>query len=645
MPTYIQEQVKEIDTVLSSMFENLDTAQLVATEIGRDTDLKTAHEHNDKMRFLAIATQSIDLSSPHTHSNIKSLQATLDLYTTMSSEADLALEWLFVAKCTLAAYAFVFSNVLNSTLPLSECIHYWDTIHGNSMQEAYYALQTAPKRIGTLAFNTLTRVQTSRMGIRSVMATKGHVLESLFPVHTKTRANSHHWTPVQFMSAMSHRPLLLQLIHDEIGQKKKTLERFRSQQAARLGLLIKMTPRFTGSDQEDITSFETTVAHQVSRCAELIRHILEPLAKDIDVSTSIGLGDRDILRSMDALETFSVEDVSPTTVARNLSNFLKRWSTCEDNIKYIRNIYGPLSFVTRYWIPTLTLYFAGKATLSYVFKRKDDIAAWGAELGKTGHDFIVHWIWKPVLKVWGTIRHKDQSLTLLSKEGLRSDLESLERMVANFARDHYTMSEADISYLSSQVREGDMSIVLKIYEQEIKSPIKNVVTGHLVQALLIQIQKTKVDVDLAMTALDKLLKSNELNFAFLAVAPSMLLTWASFTWLNQFLRNRSGQKVQQIGRPLKATLRRVERILNLDVSDQQEETTREGIKNVSLSCESQGILLCEVHLLRSYAHQLPNHNSIREHFMQDLRDLENPKLTRSQKIQTIATMYRYWNFL
>lgn len=39
--------------------------------------------------------------------------------------------------------------------------------------------------------------------------------------------------------------------------------------------------------------------------------------------------------------------------------------------------------------------------------------------------------------------------------------------------------------------------------------------GDLLQTMLIQVQKTKVDVDLAMSALDKLLKSNELNFAFL----------------------------------------------------------------------------------------------------------------------------------
>lgn len=41
--------------------------------------------------------------------------------------------------------------------------------------------------------------------------------------------------------------------------------------------------------------------------------------------------------------------------------------------------------------------------------------------------------------------------------------------------------------------------------------------GDLLQTILIQVQKTKVDVDLAMSALDKLLKSNELNFAFLGM--------------------------------------------------------------------------------------------------------------------------------
>lgn len=41
--------------------------------------------------------------------------------------------------------------------------------------------------------------------------------------------------------------------------------------------------------------------------------------------------------------------------------------------------------------------------------------------------------------------------------------------------------------------------------------------------LLIQVQKTKVDLDLAMAALDKLLRANELNFGLLAILPSLAL--------------------------------------------------------------------------------------------------------------------------
>jgi len=52
------------------------------------------------------------------------------------------------------------------------------------------------------------------------------------------------------------------------------------------------------------------------------------------------------------------------------------------------------------------------------------------------------------------------------------------------------------------------------------------------------VQKTKVDLELAMAALDKLLKSNELNFAFLAVGPSLFIVYLLSTWVKKFLWNK-----------------------------------------------------------------------------------------------------------
>lgn len=176
-------------------------------------------------------------------------------------------------------------------------------------------------------------------------------------------------------------------------------------------------------------------------------------------------------------------------------------------------------------------------------------------------------------------------------------------MVAQFGRDHYNLSDDQLAQLTSQVREGDLSSVLKAYEEAIKvyipsacligmlshevcsndaylfqqSPVKNAIRGDLIRTLLIQVQKTKVDVDLAMAALDKLLKSNELNFAFLgklevdytklsvkfsytnhcvqAVAPSMILMWALGAWVKTTWDKRTGVRVGKLGGPMRDALR------------------------------------------------------------------------------------------
>lgn len=56
--------------------------------------------------------------------------------------------------------------------------------------------------------------------------------------------------------------------------------------------------------------------------------------------------------------------------------------------------------------------------------------------------------------------------------------------------------------------------------------------------MLIQVQKTKVDMELAMAALDKLLKSNELNFAFLALGPSLFVVYLFSTWIKNIWWNK-----------------------------------------------------------------------------------------------------------
>lgn len=139
MPTFVSEQVKKLDKSLSQSFEkNLEGVKAA--------DFSTLSE---KDQFLFQATQSLDLSNGNLPT-FEKIQEYLEKYQKASennssvnaASTNEELEWLFIAKCTIAVYGQVFSRVLNLTLPISESIEYWNNVHGSTLQEIYYTLQS-----------------------------------------------------------------------------------------------------------------------------------------------------------------------------------------------------------------------------------------------------------------------------------------------------------------------------------------------------------------------------------------------------------------------------------------------------------------------------------------------------------------------
>ena len=104
-------------------------------------------------------------------------------------------------------------------------------------------------------------------------------------------------------------------------------------------------------------------------------------------------------------------------------------------------------------------------------------------------------------------------------------------MAVALSRDRLSPNETQLREISERIRQGDLTPVLQVYEEDIKSPIRSAVKGTLVRSLLVQIQKAKVDLDQALSGIDKLLKSQELTFAFVGVAPSLTIVYAFFTYL------------------------------------------------------------------------------------------------------------------
>jgi nuclear-control-of-ATPase protein 2 len=106
--------------------------------------------------------------------------------------------------------------------------------------------------------------------------------------------------------------------------------------------------------------------------------------------------------------------------------------------------------------------------------------------------------------------------------------------------------------------------------------------GSLVRTLLIQVQKTKTDLSLSLLSLDHLLRSQQLTFAFVGVAPSFLILYGLGGYLRSAWKGEKRGKTRR--RRYFNGLRDVERILLTAPEEEQQMTQRDrGLLIVSVS--------------------------------------------------------------
>lgn len=208
-----------------------------------------------------------------------------------------------------------------------------------------------------------------------------------------------------------------------------------------------------------------------------------------------------------------------------------------------------------------------------------------------------------------------------------------------------------MSALSIQIRQGDLTPVMQIYEDDIRSPLKSVVGGTLLRTLLVQVQKAKVDIDQALAGIDKLLKSQELTFAFVGVAPAFSVVYVSVgyargLWAGSRGKGRYGgvKRRWQVWSIIRYAFirtmhvhivsdkiihRRIERLLICSTS--------------TIDPRTAGLLLLSTTHLRAYATKhLPPNSRLREGFLDDVGHLESTALGREEKLRVVDRMWNAW---
>lgn len=242
----------------------------------------------------------------------------------------------------------------------------------------------------------------------------------------------------------------------------------------------------------------------------------------------------------------------------------QRFTPCRERAARLSKRFARPSALRTSWIRYSATAMAVGAGMYHAWLQRDNLHVWLRS--------AQHWIWltwqryvsEPVYELYRTIRYEG-SEHVVTAESLAVDVDSLTRMVQDWARQS-KMTEADTHQVLQEVRAGNLERIMHVYEKLAASPLSNSLFGPLLQLLLIQIQKQRIDMSRALMALDKLMKSQELNIEVLALIPSCLLVSFVASGIAGIVMSR--KKLANVHASLREQLRRVERLLNLSRSAQ-----------------------------------------------------------------------------
>ncbi|KAJ4377688.1 hypothetical protein N0V83_000517 [Neocucurbitaria cava] len=664
--SFVVDQVRRLDS-------QLDRLQLSTTRTGASFSTLTAAEAHDPAKAARIAHLQNLIKSLSTTASSKSslipagkiLEALqrADISSTCSTcnqwfaqgedntyvdddgnRADASyeheLEWLLLSKATTQAYGQVLSTILEQTIPLEDDLWYWDDILSTYRFAGLYSIQTSPIRLWKWS-------QEIYHDVRS----RGGQLANGWSQFYGLVKNAVQERSIANIQQRVVSPLAL--VRNEGRRKRAALRKIRLVNANALGVLLgeglgNESFQDDGTQSPGLSTqggsrhrWKSTVSKSIALMDAVIQSVntAELSVDKFDDSVASLTQDDQYYELHEPTGERTATTLRPADVAERLEYLLRHalpsYST-SFNTAVKEN--GRPSRLIRYWLPATVLLISSTTILRIFVNRREEILTWIREFGQTIIDFWSNWVVEPAKKVIGTIRHdEDSEVSIMSKRSLEADRASLERMVVDFAvknPEGPALNDTEIADIRAKVREGDLTTVLRSYERDIQSPVKGAIVGNLASALLIQVQKTKVDVEVAMSGIDSILKSQELLFGFIGLTPGLLVSIGAYRWLRGVFSSRKGvQQWAKQGRML-LILRNIDRIL----------TGATPTEFGEISYKDHGLLLCEVHLLRQAASGILPRRIFHD-FLVEIDELVDVRsgLERQQKVvERIRWAYSKW---
>ncbi|KAJ7216780.1 ATP synthase regulation protein NCA2-domain-containing protein [Mycena haematopus] len=543
-----------------------------------------------------------------------------------------ALKCAVVNQVAVGLYARSLDIYLNEAAEIEAEAEWWANVERSNIRIAWFLLQTLPSRLSRVLRTVVDALRAHHLPLRLSSFTPSTLFRLLPPTAFRPSAVTSSFFPhleheptlaSLFWTRSSLRPsqclrtiwsalfLPLDLTREECRYKRRKLENLMNERAEQLGRLAQLRLATTSD------AFPSWLASCISG---------EP--------------------SLEPDDAENVQRVSSSLLPATLLSMPMPFDNFADrpSLSYVAET-GPH--------PALTLY-----ALRSLYTSRASIVQLARDAKETAEGFLKNSLIDPLKEILKTVRTGGEDGVIVRKEGVAADLDSLERMTLSLARDELHYNSAQLAALSKQIRLGDLTPVLQLYEEDIKKPVKSALTGTLLRSMFIQVQKAKVDIDQALAGIDKLLKSQELTFAFVGLAPALVVvtlvgSYVSHLWYearggggadsaadSNVVLGR-GPQCGEFFAFCSCTTRHFRRIERLLVS-QPRVGSLTSTSN-SLSPLTTGLLLISVTRLRAFAESsLPNGSRLREGFLDDVGDLEDPAIPREEKLRVVERMWRSW---
>ncbi|CAH7666942.1 ATP synthase regulation protein NCA2-domain-containing protein [Phakopsora pachyrhizi] len=665
------------DITQTRIIEGIDTKELEGDKNSEHESLRSELEREKVKKHIYGCLRRIDLRNRSYHKKLRRedyLEA-LEVVIRNNPEQKLLkatkLCSTLLVQATLGTFTILLDSLLEQTYTIRDEIEYWSELESDRLKAACYLLQTFPERIfysirdKLPSLNSLSSLPGRGSG---VLTTGGEGIFNSSPKrsqssqsHLKTfsglfsrrfptplglflvRPPPHCFPSIRFIKTCSVRNLSstlspLLLIKQESRLRRRFLEESYGESVEKIGVLLSTLNELESEIKNagGLTERSKVQFSGLISCMSLVaevdsKEIQDPSLKD---AKEEGLDRRAIQIS--------------NLLAKGLPDQKKKFN------RSISQLSRP-NFLSRNWpwivASPVIIFTTAKVAFSYRQSAIDFMRDFRATL----NGFVKGWVIRPIEDIIKTLRAgESSSLAIMSKDGLNSELHSLERMAIDFGREKFKWNEDELNQVAQKVREGDLTTVLKVWEQEIKNPIRSALLGSLIRVLLIQVQKVKVDLSLAMDGIQSMLRSQSLTIAAIGVAPSMLICFTIGKLSTYLLSRRTsvvGKGTRAVRMEVRLAMRRIERSLILISSNPSEDNNHPILTSHQKSpSRTIGNLFLDLNLLRRFANsshfprKLSN-SRIKNEFLNDVQDLEDLNVSWITKRKLSKRFVKQWDFL